>query len=196
MVAYYRAMNSICGYRTLCDHLIGNSMLLRGNERRQIELADIAISDIRGGRSKNTVMTVLLNNGKTNQVGRTEYGCAFRHKNVEGCCISATLLYLFLTLRNSVPDTTNLERFLNHKLFHTEEDVTESISYNTHAAPVRKCLKALNIISSKVTHIERGSAVRHAVRTPRVRSLRPDRRRCCPRRRTRPGSDGPTTTVG
>ncbi|GAA5920377.1 hypothetical protein JCM5296_003901, partial [Sporobolomyces johnsonii] len=71
--------------------------LLRSNNVLPIELADLFPVELPNeGPSPCFATVVLVNNGKTNQNGRVEYGAFIRNSDPEICGVGALALYLFL----------------------------------------------------------------------------------------------------
>ncbi|KAK9327707.1 hypothetical protein V1520DRAFT_30296 [Lipomyces starkeyi] len=67
----------------LLDFLLGNYMLLRGNNRREIELADLYLLSVENeGPTTCKVLVILLCNGKTNLHGRVDPAGAMRNQEV------------------------------------------------------------------------------------------------------------------
>lgn len=83
-----------CLLRTQVDFLLGNHMLLRQSNRRPMELPDCFRSELpnEGQKSREFptyALVVVINQGKTNQHGRMEYGAALRHRDVRSCLVGA-----------------------------------------------------------------------------------------------------------
>ncbi|KAK9233688.1 hypothetical protein V1525DRAFT_392259, partial [Lipomyces kononenkoae] len=80
----------------LLDFLLGNYMLLRGNNRRNIELADLYLLPYENeGPTKCNVLVILLSNGKTNQHGRVDHAGAMRNQEVMICPFFMLALQFF-----------------------------------------------------------------------------------------------------
>ncbi|KAK9486867.1 hypothetical protein V1527DRAFT_481567 [Lipomyces starkeyi] len=67
----------------LLDLLLGYYLLLRGNNRREIKLADLYLLPLENeGPTKCKVLVILLCNGKTNQHGQVDHAGAMRNQEV------------------------------------------------------------------------------------------------------------------
>ena len=83
-------------HRTALDFLMGYMMLLRGENRRHVQLADLFPLVLKNeGPTRCTALIMILDNGKVNKTGRIEYRGVIRHKNVLLCVISQLAFYLF-----------------------------------------------------------------------------------------------------
>ncbi|KAH7109334.1 hypothetical protein EDB81DRAFT_769175 [Dactylonectria macrodidyma] len=79
-----------CGLRASVDFLFGNHMLLRSSNRRPIELADCFCLEcpnegVQVHNNPTYAFVVVMNQGKTNQNGRIEYGACLRHRDPYAC---------------------------------------------------------------------------------------------------------------
>jgi len=83
------------------EHLaiaIRHSMLLRNEDLVNMNLADcfmLQISNRPGGSQSVSALVCAMHRGKVNRKGRTQYGCALRHRDVRRCSIGAFGFYLF-----------------------------------------------------------------------------------------------------
>ena len=83
-------------HRTALDFLMGHMMLLRGENRRHVQLADLFPLTLKNeGPSRCTALIMILDNSKVNKTGRIEYRGVVRHKNILLCVISQLAFYLF-----------------------------------------------------------------------------------------------------
>lgn len=87
-------------FRTQVDFLLGNHMLLRQSNRLPMELPDCFRLELpnEGQKSREFptyALVIVMNQGKTNQHGRMEYGAALRHRDVRSCLIGALAFYFF-----------------------------------------------------------------------------------------------------
>lgn len=84
------------GLRDRLAFLVGHFGLMRGENVRALELADISALELPNeGPTPCTAMVTLLDHGKTDKDGRVELAAAMRSKNVETCCHDALAFYLF-----------------------------------------------------------------------------------------------------
>jgi hypothetical protein len=68
---YFFESNSIEGLRNRFDHLTGDAMMVRGNEKRELRLSDLCfctISDVNFGPTAARVLVMMLHQDKTNKV--------------------------------------------------------------------------------------------------------------------------------
>jgi hypothetical protein len=89
-----------CALRTQVDFLLGNHMLLRSSNRRPLELPDCFCLELpnEGVKDKDNItraFVVVMNQGKTNQHGRLEYGACLRHRDPLACLVGALAFWLF-----------------------------------------------------------------------------------------------------
>jgi hypothetical protein len=82
--------------RTALDFLIGHYFLLRGDNRRKLELADLNVIDLldESHQPCKTWMAI-FDNGKTNFTNKKQYIGVMRHKNHELCAQGMLAQYLF-----------------------------------------------------------------------------------------------------
>ncbi|KAK9235132.1 hypothetical protein V1525DRAFT_447189 [Lipomyces kononenkoae] len=110
----------------LLDFLLGSYLLLRGNSRRQIELADLYLLPLENeGPTKCKSLAVLLCNGKTNQHGRVDHAGAMRNLEVLVCPVFLLDLHLFYRFhidREPFPVLRSNEIWLDTKLFIQHEN--------------------------------------------------------------------------
>ena len=82
--------------RTAVDFLLAHNMLLRSESRLAAELPDLFTIQLPGeGPTPCPAMVMIMDNGKTNQMGRLEYGAVMRHRNPLLCTMAQTAFYLF-----------------------------------------------------------------------------------------------------
>jgi hypothetical protein len=81
---------------TAIDFLLSHNLLLRSESRLAAELPDFfSIMLPNEGPTACPLMVMIMDNGKTNQIGRLEYGAVIRHKNPLLCTMAHTAFYLF-----------------------------------------------------------------------------------------------------
>lgn len=91
--------NTFESLRTRADHLIGDAMLFRGDERREADLCDLyslTMHQSESDMSPEKLLVIVSRQGKLNKCGRIEYGSALRHRNPELCPVGGLFLYLFI----------------------------------------------------------------------------------------------------
>ena len=119
--------------RSRMDLLLAEAMMLRGEDRRKAEFPELfTIESINEGPKGNVqVLCLRLVGGKvyltsliplilqTNQEGKSQYGLAFRHKDVERCAVGALALYLFVHVQNEPwPPFHDRERWYKNEATH------------------------------------------------------------------------------
>jgi hypothetical protein len=72
-------------------------MLLRLSNRLLIKLADLFLMSLPKERTRGDgwCLIVIIDQDKTNQHGRLEYGAVLRHRDYRSCLISALVAYFF-----------------------------------------------------------------------------------------------------
>jgi hypothetical protein len=72
-------------------------MLLRLSNRLPIKLADLFLMSLpkEGTRGDGWCLVAVIDQGKTNQHGRLEYGAVLRHRDYRSCLIGALAAYFF-----------------------------------------------------------------------------------------------------
>jgi hypothetical protein len=160
---YFMNANTCDGIRNKFDFLFGHSLLSRGENKRLIQLPDLFLLELMNeGPTPCFALVATMSQGKTNQHGRIEYGAVIRHYNVETCPISALALYFFARFEmeeEEFPDFTRRSDWYDIRVLKGGKSRTESISYNTQYKSYKKAFAAVGIHSSKVTHINRDSAL-------------------------------------
>jgi hypothetical protein len=93
---YQKKKSSERHLRTALDFLIGHYLLLRGDIRRKLELADLNVIDFPDeGLQPCKAWVCIFDNGKTNSTGKKQYMGVMRHKDVEVCAQGTLAQYLF-----------------------------------------------------------------------------------------------------
>src|SRR5436305_7121279 len=72
-------------------------MVLRGESRRAVELADLSLVEYskEEGPSRCFALVMLMHNGKVNQFGKQTFMGAIRHKDPMRCTMGSLAQYLF-----------------------------------------------------------------------------------------------------
>jgi hypothetical protein len=96
IIRFYFQENSEADLRNALAFLLSNYYLLRGENARNAELADLqtVMLDCEGP-SECPALVLLMKHGKTNQFGRVEISACMRNTNVEICPFMAMGSYLF-----------------------------------------------------------------------------------------------------
>ncbi|KAK9238656.1 hypothetical protein V1525DRAFT_440111 [Lipomyces kononenkoae] len=107
--------------RAFWTSLLGNYMLLRGKNRREIELADLYLLPLEiEGPTKCNVLVILLCNDKTNQHGRVDHAGAMRNQEVLVCPMFMLALHFFYRYHNDqepFPALRSNDTWFDTKLF-------------------------------------------------------------------------------
>lgn len=110
--------------RTAADFLFSHNMLLRGESRRTVELPDLfTIELLNEGPTPCWPMVMIMDNGKTNQVGRLEYAAVARHRNPLLCTMSHLAFYFFYRwdiVREEHPKFQQRQQWYNSHVFKGE----------------------------------------------------------------------------
>ncbi|KAG2214157.1 hypothetical protein INT45_002647 [Circinella minor] len=145
------------------DFLLGHAILGRGETKRMMQLPDLFSTELADeGPSKCISLVITMNKGKTNQHGRLEYGAAIRHRSVEVCPLGAMAFHFFCRWHmenESFPEFTARQDWYDIHVL-KGLDRTKPITYNTQRDGYMEALNAVGVNSSKITHINRGSALR------------------------------------
>ncbi|KJZ68407.1 hypothetical protein HIM_01944 [Hirsutella minnesotensis 3608] len=160
-----------CGLRTSVDFLFGNHMLLRSSNRRPIELADCFCLEcpnegVKVHNNPTYAFVVVMNQGKTNQNGRIEYGACLRHRDPYACLVGQLAFWLFFRWqveREPFPDFSRPEKWYNIKILRQQKDrPTAGLSYQTSHAWTRRLYSHVGIKTSKASHAPRVAATQNA----------------------------------
>ncbi|CAD6959590.1 unnamed protein product, partial [Tilletia controversa] len=135
--AFFIQRDSETGLRDRLAFLISHYALLRGDNARKLELADLHHLDLAGeGPSPCFAVVLLLANGKTNQAGRVEYGSFLRNRD-------SSLWY----------DT---------KVVKSPTSLTAPISDDAHSKALDRAFKACHVTTTAKTHAARKSGAQLA----------------------------------
>jgi hypothetical protein len=154
--------------RTQLDFLLANSILLRLSNRLPMELADLFLMPLpkEGPRGDGWCLVAVMDQGKTNQHGRLEYGAALRHRDYRSCVVGALAAYLFWRWHLSgepFPCFRASRDWYNIKLLKRDNaHLSERLSDSTANAWTRRLYMASGIQGSKVSHMPRSSGPRIA----------------------------------
>jgi len=109
------AMTSNVALRNRAVILTAHFMVVRGESSRAAELPDLICMELADeGPQKCMAMILIMNTGKLNQVGRTEYAGMMRNREVEICPQGAMFLFLLKRFdldREPFPDFTRRENW-------------------------------------------------------------------------------------
>lgn len=174
--AAWRLSDVNSGFRTNVDFLFGNHMLLRSSNRLALELADCFCLDLpkegiktEAGGVPTKAFVVLMNQGKTNQHGRVEYGSCLRHRDPEACLVGQLAFWLFFRWQAETkaaepfPDFGRPELWYQTKVLRRgKADYTGQLSYSTAHKWTLDFYGMCGINTSKATHAPRVAAAQNA----------------------------------
>jgi Centromere DNA-binding protein complex CBF3 subunit, domain 2/Transcriptional activator of glycolytic enzymes len=151
--------------RTAVDFLLSHAMLLRGETRRTAQLADLFTLTLENeGPTPCKALLLIIANGKTNQVGRIEYGTVVRHQNVLLCTISQLAFYLFYRwniVREPVPSFQRRHDWYDiHLLLGAKREVP--LSYAIQLEWINDVFRLADLAAFKKTHLGRSQGARYA----------------------------------
>ena len=152
--------------RTQVDFLLWNSMLLRLSNRLPIELADLFLMPLpkEGTRGDGWCLVAVMDQGKTNQYGRLEYGAVLRHRDYRSYLVGALAAYFFWRWHLSgepFPCFRTSRDWYNIKLLKRDNaNLDQRLSDSTASAWTRRLYALSGIQGSKVTHMPRSSGAR------------------------------------
>jgi hypothetical protein len=110
---------------------------------------------------------MIMNNGKTNQLNRLEYGISARHRHILRCPIGHLAFYLFVrwnVMREAPPEFSTREQWYGIHVLRGV-DRQKPLSYATQSEWIRKAFHAAGLSSaSKTTHMGRSQGAREAER--------------------------------
>lgn len=159
---FFFTENSISAIRNRACFLMSHAMLLRSETALGAQLPDLFCMELENqGVSKCIAVVATITFGKTNKDGKIQYGSCLRHANVELCPVGAFAQYFFSRFHHegkSFPNFTERRTWYDTFLFPNKNE-DGSIKYEEQAKVYRKVLTHVGINSSKVTHINRKSAI-------------------------------------
>ncbi|KAE8218798.1 hypothetical protein CF319_g7390 [Tilletia indica] len=168
VVDHFMTRNSDASLRDCVCFLLSHFALLRGDDLRPMELADIHHLEMRNeGLSDCFAVMLLLRSGKTNKHGRVEFGSFIRNKDASICPVGFLAFYLFSrfhVMGLPAPDFTSADRWYPLKLFRATKNgtTTKAISYDTQLDAIDDAFKTAAIVGSAKTHLARRSGAQMA----------------------------------
>jgi len=152
--------------RTLLDFLVGHFFLVRGEQRRMAELADMFVMQLptESAFQECWCWVMVFDNGKTNSSGKKQYLGALRNRDFRICPIGALAMYLFTRFhvkKEAWPSLRSPEDY-RIKLLRGGSDREHELNDKTHRTWIANVMKAVGIVSSKSTHAGRKTGAQHA----------------------------------
>ena len=153
--------------RTLLDFLMGHYFLVRGDQRRRAELADMFILHLPNESATQQCMCwiFVFDNGKTNSTGRKQYLGSIRHRDPLVCPIGALAFYLFTRFhykKEAWPSLCSLKDWDRIKLLRGGSDREHALNEKTHREWINRVFEGIGFSSSKSTHAGRRTGAQWA----------------------------------
>jgi hypothetical protein len=147
------------GLRTRVDLLFGHYYLLRGENRRKMELADLSLLDYppSKGPTPCSCLVSLLQDGKINQTAKKEFIGALRHKDPLFCTQGALAQLFFWRWHvagEAPPSFRRRSDWYRIKVL-VGQDREQELSYPTQLQETWRVFGAAGVVSSKKTHLPR-----------------------------------------
>lgn len=143
--------------------MVSHYGLLRGQNVRELEFADMFSQALEGEGFQDCVALVLLiEQSKANVHGKAQHVGFLRNKNVSLCPVGAVAMYFFELFHvrcEPFPSLVRAEDWYGVK-FLRGRDRKKAITYHTQRASYLKAFGTLGLAFSKVTHIGRQQGVR------------------------------------
>ncbi|XP_044722101.1 centromere DNA-binding protein complex CBF3 subunit [Hirsutella rhossiliensis] len=145
--------------RTRVDLLFGHYYLLRGENRRKMELADLSLLDYppSEGPTPCGCLVSLLRDGKLNKTARKEFMGALRHKDPLFCTQGALAQLFFWRWHvagEPPPSFRRRQDWYRIKVL-VGRDREQELSYPTQLQETWRIFGAAGLIASKKTHLPR-----------------------------------------
>jgi Centromere DNA-binding protein complex CBF3 subunit, domain 2/Transcriptional activator of glycolytic enzymes len=152
--------------RTVVDFLLAHSMLLRGESRRNAELADMFTLQLpkTEGATPCWALMLRVDRGKTNHFGKVQYGVAVRHAEPLRCVLGQLACYLFYrwNVAGESPPTFRRRQDWYRFCVLKGGDARHPMSYDTQLKGTTQAFDAIGVCSSKKTHAGRAQGAKHA----------------------------------
>ena len=151
--------------------LLGHAAVTRGENRRDVQLADLVLIDLEDETPKSDesapYMIMTMRQGKQNQHGKIEYMGCMRYLDPILCPRSALAFYFFNRWgrygAQPFPSLRQLEDYYGHYVFPGSVRVPERpLSYATQLDWSKKIFQGAGIHVKEKTHSARKQSVRHA----------------------------------
>lgn len=143
--------------RTVADFLVGHSMLQRGENRRELELADLMpVTLDTEGPTICVILITLINRTKTNKTNMQEFTSAARHRNVHACLLSALAFYLYYCwdcAGEAIPTFAHQSDWYCTKVFTSKAG--QPLTYTTHLQWASRVFKEGDTPTLRKTHAGR-----------------------------------------
>ncbi|EIE88996.1 hypothetical protein RO3G_13707 [Rhizopus delemar RA 99-880] len=159
---YFLIQNNIFSLRNKVCFSMSHAMLMRSETALGTQLPDLFIMELKNqGPYTCFAIVATITFGKTNKDGKIQYGSALRHRDVEVCPHGAFAQYFFSLFHHQnlpFPNFSTRRDWYDTYLFpNTTGD--GSITYSEQAKIYKQVLRYCGVHSSKLTHINRKSAI-------------------------------------
>jgi Centromere DNA-binding protein complex CBF3 subunit, domain 2/Transcriptional activator of glycolytic enzymes len=145
--------------RTRVDLLFGHYYLLRGENRRKMELADLSLLDYPAseGPTPCSCLVSLLQDGKLNKTARKEFMGALRHRDPLLCTQGALAQLLFWRwhVAGEAPPSFQCRQDWYRIKVLVGQDRKQEISYATQLQDTWRIFGTAGLVSAKKTHLPR-----------------------------------------
>lgn len=152
--------------RTRVDLLFGHYYLLRGENRRKMELADLSLLDYppSEGPTPCGCLVSLLQDGKMNKIAKKEFMGALRHKDPLFCTQGALAQLLFWRwhIAGEAPPTFQHRKDWYRIKVLVGRDREQELSYPTQLQETWRVFGAAGLVASKKTHLPRRAGAQDA----------------------------------
>jgi Centromere DNA-binding protein complex CBF3 subunit, domain 2 len=145
--------------RIRVDLLLGHFLVLRGETRRDAELADLAVRELpkQEGATPCWLMMLSISNGKTNKWGKRQYGAVIRNRDPLICSHSALAQYFFYRWHQSgeaPPSFKSRRDWYNTKIL-VGSNEQKSISFRQQYNDIDNLFREVGVASDSITHAPR-----------------------------------------
>ena len=145
--------------RTRVDLLFGHYYLLRGENRRKLELADLSLLDYPSGEGPTLCgcLVSLLQDGKMNKTARKEFMGSLRHKDPLLCTQGALAQLLFWRwhVASEPPPSFRCRQDWYRIKVLVGQDREGELSYSTQLQETWRVFGAVGLTTAKKTHLPR-----------------------------------------
>ncbi|KAK4217014.1 hypothetical protein QBC37DRAFT_415804 [Rhypophila decipiens] len=153
-------------FRTRVDLLFGHYYLLRGENRRKMELADLSLLEypLTEGPTPCRCLVALLQDGKMNKTAKKEFMGALRHKDPLLCTQGALAQLLFWRWHiagEPAPTFRHRQDWYNIKVL-IGSDRMQELSYRTQLEETWRVFGAVGLTAEKKTHLPRRAGAQEA----------------------------------
>ncbi|KAJ8539157.1 hypothetical protein ON010_g12713 [Phytophthora cinnamomi] len=149
----------------LQEEVVDRKVRTKGSDRK-ISAATVEIVLLEHeGFTECRALVMIMDQGKTNQFGRREFGSCIRPHNVEVCPVGALGFFFFFrwcVQMEEIPGFLNPAKWYNVKVLKSRKDSTKAMTYRSHYDATVKAFTALGMHSKAKTHAARGSGAKMA----------------------------------